>query len=243
MIAATLLCALAFAAIHLFIGRMSGLHAARRSGWLSFGGGVAVAYVFLHVLPELVEHNTILAQWIGEDAWVADQVVYLVALAGLVVFYGLERHVQTSRKERLAERGEDRPHDAVFHIHMAAFAVYNLMIGYLLLHREVPGFVSLALYGAALGVHFLSNDYGLFLHHREEYERRVRWIMAGAVLLGWLLGLGVELPAAPLSLVFAFLAGSVVMNVMKEELPEDRQARFGPFFAGTALYGAVLIVA
>lgn len=243
MIAATLACALAFAAIHLFIGRMSGLHATRRSGWLSFCGGVAVAYVFLHVLPELAVHNAVLVRWIGEDAWLADQVVYLVALSGLLVFYGLERHVQASRQTNRAETGEDRPEEAVFHIHMAAFAAYNLIIGYLLLHREEPGFLSLALYAAALGVHFLSSDFGLFLHHRTEYERRVRWIMAGAVLAGWTLGLVIEVPEAALALIFAFLAGSVVMNVMKEELPEDRGARFAPFFGGTLLYGAVLLVA
>jgi zinc transporter ZupT len=243
MIAATFACALAFAAIHLFIGRMSVLHAARRSGWLSFCGGVAVAYVFLHVLPELAVHNAVLVRWIGEDAWLADQIVYLVALAGLLVFYGLERHVQASREANRAETGEDRPEQAVFHIHMAAFAVYNLIIGYLLLHREEPGFLSLALYAAALGVHFLSNDFGLYLHHRQEYARRVRWIMAGAVLAGWLLGLGIEVPEAALALIFAFLAGSVVMNVMKEELPEDRGARFAPFFGGTFFYGAVLLIA
>ena len=243
MIAATLACALIFVAIHLFIGRMSGLHAARRSGWLSFCGGVAVAYVFLHVLPELAVHNAVLARWIGEDAWLADQVVYLVALSGLLVFYGLERHVQASRQTNRAETGEDRPEETVFHIHMAAFAAYNLIIGYLLLHREAPGFRSLALYAAALGVHFLSNDFGLFLHHREEYARRVRWIMAGAVLAGWALGLAIEVHEAALALIFAFLAGSVVMNVMKEELPEDRAARFAPFFGGTAFYGAVLLIA
>ena len=61
MFAATLAAALLFAAVHLSIGRMAGLHGARRSGWLSFSGGIAVAYVFLHVLPDLIEHNAVLA--------------------------------------------------------------------------------------------------------------------------------------------------------------------------------------
>jgi hypothetical protein len=63
------------------------------------------------------------------------------------------------------------------------------------------------------------------------------------VLAGWALGLAIEVHEAALALIFAFLAGSVVMNVMKEELPEDRAARFAPFFGGTAFYGAVLLIA
>ena len=39
-----------------------------------------------------------------------------------------------------------------------------------------------------------------------------------------------------------FLAGGVVMNVMREELPKERKARFYPFAAGAVLYGALLVV-
>ena len=41
--------------------------------------------------------------------------------------------------------------------------------------------------------------------------------------------------------LFAFLAGGVVLNVMKEELPEERQSRFGAFLLGVAGYGGVLL--
>ena len=50
MLVATGLLALGFALIHLLIGRLAFLRAIPRSRWLSGAGGVAVAYVFLHVL-------------------------------------------------------------------------------------------------------------------------------------------------------------------------------------------------
>jgi hypothetical protein len=33
----------------------------------------------------------------------------------------------------------------------------------------------------------------------------------------------------------------VVLNVLKEELPEDRQSRFTAFAAGAAIYAALLL--
>lgn len=241
ILAGTLFCALFFAALHLGVVRMGALHGSRRSGWLSAAGGIAVAYVFLHVLPDLIEHNEVLRGATGAGDWIADRIVYFVALTGLVVFYVLERNIQESRRRHLASHGIDRPHDHVFWVHIGAFAVTNLLIGYLLLHREVPGFVSLALFAVALGVHMLASDVGLLLHHRALYRARARWVLAASVLLGWLLGAVVALPEAGISLIFAFLAGSVIMNVIKDELPAERDSRVLPFVLGTSLYAAIVL--
>lgn len=242
MLVATLAYALLFAAIHLTIEQMEGLHGVPRNRWLSFCGGIAVTYVFLDILPELIEHNAVLAEASGAAEWLADHIVYLVALVGLAVFYGLERAVRVSRRKNRAATGSGRAPDAVFWIHIGSFAVYNLLIGYLLLHREVPGFVSLSLYAAALGVHVLTTDYSLWLHHKNLYNRRARWVLVGAVLAGWAAGAGLELPKASLGLISAFLAGGVIMNVMKDELPKEQDSRFSAFVAGIAFYTVVIFV-
>ena len=91
-----------------------------------------------------------------------------------------------------------------------------------------------------MGLHFLSSDYGMRLDHREAYDRTARWVLAGAVLAGWLLGAVVELPRPAVDALFALLAGGVVLNVMKEELPEERKSRFGAFLLGVVLYGGLL---
>jgi zinc transporter ZupT len=56
-------------------------------------------------------------------------------------------------------------------------------------------------------------------------------------------GLVSEISEAALAVLFAFLAGGVVMNVLKEELPEERESRFWAFVLGAALYSAVLLLA
>ena len=44
-------------------------------------------------------------------------------------------------------------------------------------------------------------------------------------------------------MLFAFLAGGVVMTVLEEELPEEGESRFWDFVLGVGLYAAVLLVA
>ena len=151
--------------------------------------------------------------------------------------------MRTSRRQTRAASGSDRAGEGVFWLHIAGFAVANLLIGYLLLHREIPGAVSLVLYAVALGVHLLGSDYGLVQHHRELYDRRARWWLVGAVAAGWIAGVLIELPEAAISLISAFLAGSIVMNVMKEELPEGRDSDFGAFALGSLFYAFVILAA
>ncbi|NYZ11433.1 hypothetical protein HL658_02640 [Azospirillum sp. RWY-5-1] len=59
------LCIAGFAAVHLFIGRIRWLDTVPRSRWLSVAGGVAAAYIVLHVLPELTEHHRNLSETAG----------------------------------------------------------------------------------------------------------------------------------------------------------------------------------
>lgn len=44
-----------FVLVHLFAGKLRFLDGTPRSRWLSFAGGISVAYVSVHVFPELAE--------------------------------------------------------------------------------------------------------------------------------------------------------------------------------------------
>lgn len=59
--------------------------------------------------------------------------------------------------------------------------------------------------------------------------------------LGWGLGLAATLSALAVASLFAFLAGGIVLNVLKEELPEERESRFWAFAVGAAGYAALLL--
>lgn len=233
------LLALGLAVVHLFASKLRFLDVTPRSRWLSMAGGAAVAYVFLHLFPELA-----LAQESLRDRgpFETEHEIYLLSMAGLVVFYGLERAAKVSRHERREAGEEDVPGPGVFWLHVVSFALYNALVGYLLLHREDPTRRGLFLFFLAMALHFLVNDYGLRKDHRDPYDRVGRWILSAAVLLGWGIGTQAEIGELPLALLFAFLAGGIVLNVLKEELPAERESRFSAFVLGAAGYAAILLL-
>lgn len=244
--ALTAVLAVGLAAVHVFTGRLRFLEGIPRSRWLSAAGGVSVAYVFVHILPELEERQRVFEEaGAAEAGGFFEHHTYLIALVGLLVFYGLERTAKLSRKQApgdVAKGSEEEAPPGVFWIHVASFAAYNLLIGYLLLHREEVGLSSLLVYFVAMALHFVVNDFGLRDHYKARYDRAGRWILAAAALAGWGLGVTVEVSEATVAVLFAFLAGGVVLNVLKEELPEERQSRFWAFGLGATAYAALLLV-
>ncbi|QLC35057.1 hypothetical protein EFA46_012430 (plasmid) [Halarchaeum sp. CBA1220] len=230
--------ALGLALVHLYGRRLRVLDHLPRSRWLSVAGGVSVAYVFVHVLPEIGRAST----HVGPEPFglaFLEHHVYLVALVGFLAYYGVERAAKRSTRDPDADAGGGL---RVFWMHVLAFALYNLLVGYLLLHREESGLASLVLFGVAMALHFLVNDWALRQHHGDAYHARGRWVLAAAVLFGLGVGFAVPIGRQALAVLFAFLAGGVILNVIKEEVPEERESRFSAFALGAAGYTAVLLL-
>jgi hypothetical protein len=229
------------AGVHVAASYLRFLRVRPRSRWLSAGGGISVAYVFVHLLPELSEHQRVLAD--ATRGWTAglERHAYLVALLGLAVFYGLENRTQKDRRQRGAASGEEGSGAGTFLLSMAMFAAYNLLIGYLLVEQVRSGAGNLYLFTTAMSLHFLVNDYGLEEHHRQRYRRHGRWLLAAAVLAGAAVAPWARVPQPLVAVLVAFLAGGIVLNVLKEELPTERESRFGAFAAGALAYAALLL--
>ncbi|MDP9418680.1 MAG: hypothetical protein M3P53_00690 [Actinomycetota bacterium] len=231
--------ALALTAVHLLAGRLRFLAGIPRSRWLSLAGGISVSYVFVHLLPELQEAQAAIDEarrlpWLERHVW-------LLALVGLAVYYGLERLALSSRARTSDEDGEDTTGPLAFWISTGAFGLYNAIIGYLLVDREEQGASSLATFAFAMGVHFVVTDFSLREHHKQAYAQSGRWLVSLALLVGWAGAVAFELSPAAIAVPLAFLGGGVILNVLKEELPTERRSRFLPFLAGAGTYAALLL--
>lgn len=232
MTAVALLISVALAVAHVFAGRLRVLDDIPRSKLLSAAGGISVAYVFVQLLPELSE-----AAANVRNAIAVERGVYLVALLGLVLFYAVERFGRTNHGDDV---GPDDAWHAAGAFAFVTYGIYNAIIGYLLVrdHETLSGLV---LFGLAMGVHFVVNDHGLRENHGRQYHDAGRWFIAAAVIAGAVLGLVTTIPETVVGMLVAFIAGGVVLNVMKEELPAERESSLWAFLAGAGGYTALLL--
>lgn len=238
----TLPAVLALVAVHLYAHHLR-LPSVPRSRTLSLAGGISVAYVFVQLLPELTAHQEHLAGEVLAVGRLAERQAYLFALAGLTSFYVIEnvaKHARASARPPGPGATEQRA-PGVYGLHLGSFALYNLVLGYLLLDQAERSRAALLLYTVAMALHLVVNDHGLQDHYLRSYARHGRWLLALALLGGWSLGLTVRLPPAAVAVALAVVSGGVVLNVLKEELPEERESSVGAFLLGVVGYTILLL--
>lgn len=241
MILVSFIAVLVLTATHIFVNKL-GLSYLPRSRWLSIAGGISVAYIFLQAFPELNEIQKHLneSELIGLER-IAEIEVFLVSLLGLTFFYGLENRSKKSKESKRDPNIGGKKNINIFWIHVSSFALYNFIIGYLLLHREDNSIQSLSLYTVAMAFHFMVTDHALNDHFGHAYKTSGRWLLVFSIFSGWLLSVFVAIPEVYIGLIFSFLAGGVIMNVLKEELPKERDSNLLAFCTGILLYGALLL--
>jgi zinc transporter ZupT len=230
---ASFLATVCLAFLHALASQLKFLDTKPRSQWLSFAGGVAVAYALMYLLPELGRHTQLARQHFGPG--LSTHLVYAVSLSGLILFYGIDWYV-----ERVEPDGEQSA--ALFWSHIATFATYNAIIGYVLV-REDRSITQLAFYTIGIGLHFVVNDDGLCRNYPRRYRRFGRWILAGGIAIGWLIGTVTSIHELISAGMTAFLAGGILLNTFKEELPAERESRFSAFALGCIAYTGILILA
>ena len=202
----------------------------------SIGGGIASAYVFVHLLPELARGNAEVAEVLGEHVRVTalgETLLFLVAFAGFLLLYGLDHW---------AERVDGD--SGVFAVHVGAFAAYNVLITYALPTRFRADTLGALLFVVAMAVHFVLTDRALAEHYEERFARTGRIVLVTALVAGFALAWAFAPTSTTLiTMMLALLAGFILYNVFADELPGDRRLRF-PVFAGSATaYAAVLVAA
>jgi hypothetical protein len=206
-------------------------------------GGISVAYIFLAAFPELneIQKEVSESDIIGWER-ISEMEVFLLSLVGLTFFYGLENRSKKSWESDRAPNKGGKKNLGIFWIHVSSFAVYNAIIGYLLINREEESLQSFLLYAVAMAFHFIVTDHALEDHFSKSYHTKGRWILVGAVFFGWLLSVFISIPEVYIGIIFSFLAGGVIMNVLKEELPKERESNLLAFCVGVVIYGSILII-
>lgn len=208
--------------------------------WMSFASGAALAYVFIHIFPVIAR----LAVTVGNESerWHYGEWVFVTALAGTCAYYGVEKYTQADAPN--AQNGSSHGEGPkLFLLHIAAFSIYNFLIGYMIIDYPPKNWVDAIAFYGALALHFFLVDQNLRERHRSLYDNAGLWIMAGSVLTGAVAG-ALDLLPQPLMIAgFAFLAGGMILNILKDELPAESDGRLLPFSIGAGLFGLLFVIA
>lgn len=219
-----------FAAVHLWAQKITRMDGISHSRFLSAGGGVAIAYVFIDLLPKLSKNSSLVQSSLEAVFPYFERHVYVMALAGFLLFFAVDRS-QVILKN---------PH-GFFWLSMSSYALFNFLVGYAVVDPENPEVQPLFLFTFAMALHYFMNDFALSEAHGNQYRHFGKWLLIACLFLGWFAGLQMQLSQTAVALVSAFIGGGVIMNVTRHELPSDSPHSLGAFLLSALLYSIILL--
>ena len=232
---------------HLFSNRIYRYSKHHRNRVISFFGGIAVAYVFLDLLPRLETTHVHIERIFGDlPAFLDKLAVPGLSLMGFVIFFALEHLALRTRditnKKMGIGVGSISTSSVVFGVHFSSLAFFNLVVGYVLRFEVEAGILPLLLYTSALSLHFIILDNTMEGHYENLYLKYGRYAASLMPIIGW--GISMFFPENPSEgyLLLALVSGIVLFNAIKNEVPNRGGKNSGIFIAGTLFYSVLLLI-
>jgi hypothetical protein len=192
---------------------------------LSAGAGIGIAYVVVHLLPEIAIGAEIVRRSTEGRLPYAELHAYILVLIGIFGTLFL-RGLQSGRHGMT-------PHPRVRIVQPALSA---LIVGYLLSVRDDHELGPIILFTLAIGLHVALNAHGLAVKLGSPQGGLV---LASAIGLGYVIGLGVTAPPVVVAGLIALLAGGVMTRTIHEILVEE--SHLVSLTIGASLEAALLL--
>jgi hypothetical protein len=131
----------------------------------------------------------------------------------------------------------------VYALHLSMFCLYNFLITYTMSLRARNSITATLLFTLAMALHFVLTDRKFTRLYQPRFDHAGRYILIGALFVGWLCSVIFD-PVNVLISAFmvAFLAGFVLLNVFREELPAAELTNFYWFAFGALSIALTLLL-
>ena len=211
---------LLFALVHFLTPHYSKLFSRNAAIAGSLGGGLAAAFIFLELLPE-IDHGH---EMIGET-------IEFVILGGFLVVFALNwlshHHFKTTHNN--------------YRIPLATACAYNWLLVYAFPHKGNAYDIVIA---GLLAIHLGFYNHSLRNENPQAFDRSGRWLLIASTVVGGLSLLAIGHPNPLLEdLLIGLLAGAIMYQIFTIDLPHVGRTNFGWFLAGVAIYGAIYLLA
>ena len=194
----------------------------------SLFAGMASAYVFLVLMPEL----DVLHQQLGGRT-------YILVLASFIAIYGMEHAAHVLPRLR----GIQGQEAALLWMRVAMLWCYGFLF-VLTIPDVVTADIALYLFTMAVGALAVAfKSYEVSEHHPAVYQHYGRWAVATGPIAGGAVDLFVVAPSGLLvDALTALVAGFVMLLAFTGAMMDHNRTRYRSFILGAALYVVVFVV-
>ena len=243
LFAPSLLGAILLSIVLLLTGRLKFLDRPG-NGFLDVASGIAIAYVFVDILPHLAGKQRRLSGVIESGMWqYLEHHVYLIALAGFCLYLGIELSLNRGREKPGRDAGSMNGEQFLVWLVALSIWLYSFFMGYFLAEQATHSYEPTLLFSLAVACHFIGLNHVFYRQRPAIYEGKLRYVYAIAPLLGCLTGIVTELSDAAFAVGFSWLAGGVISSAMSLELPRIQSSRqFCMFSLGVAGFAGLIIL-
>jgi hypothetical protein len=203
----------------------------------SISGGLASGYVILLLIPEIKIFNDAI-----RDPYLD---AYVLALLGLVIFKGLQHYCLRLVNQRSSAQQEwgfiqakVMARSLEFKVSCGVFCVYASLVLLTLPFQfgHLAGPVAKVLYVITFALHLGFEMLGLYEQSEREFAALVPRTTGLSLTLAFVLAAANVLPAWLVISGMAFLAGIIMLQVFRTELPVASESSFFWFGFGTAVF-------
>jgi len=190
---------------------------------VSFAAGISVAYLFLHLFPQL--YSSI----IGADQSY-QQLTFFLMMAGFISYHIIEKWIyQHARRDEIVKEVEIE--------HSLTLFFYHFIIGFVFVSLLHDGLENGLLYFIPLSLHIIINA----LPHSHRFRGNgVRLFFTSAPLLGAVVGSFFILPTLVQTTLLGLIAGILLFIEAREIVPKRRGESIAFFMVGVALFTVVI---
>ncbi len=212
--------------VHLFAPAMRPWLQNKQAVINAFGGGMAISYVFIHLLPE-----------IGEGKEHLGFFTFIIVLVGYLLFYlinakGENNHAVPSVKTK-----------TTYNINIAQYWVYSFILIVGLPKDFSQSHMHIMLMTFAASLHIIHADYEIGEENPILFKKSGHYILATAPLAGifarWFLMPDSDLIVHSLT---SILAGALIYSMAKQDQNHVSNKVMVWFFAGILVYTGLLLL-
>ncbi len=219
--------------MHVAVPYMHFLKSKQRSPWLSLSSGVALAYVFIYLLPKIASSQAKVNELSSQVIVIDQSIIWFLAFMGLLTFYWAGWVADEDNKV-------GRTKNRTLLLYLGGFCPYFAQLGYLVADIPILNIPNGLMIACILLLHSMGINHGIRHNMQRRYDRFLRWAFAASTLAGWLLCILIDDFANKVSYWDAFIGGGIIITALKEELPHQSETRFGPLLLGA--FGATGLI-